>query len=194
MAVFIKTIGEILQAKHYRGIFGLDLIIDASGRPYIIELNARLTGMTTPLAMLCNKDKKTSLMLMHVLEMAGVDYQLDSEIINNPDLDGGNQGGYLIVHNNTDRPIKVDRKLIPGVYQRDQQGQFVYLRAGYSYEDLQTEREFVLADVPSATHSIIPGKRILRVLTLERVLEKNSQLGGQFIKLVQQIRNHFIKQ
>src|SRR5256886_5243806 len=65
-------IGQRLQELGYRGIFGLDCLVDPSGRVYVLEINPRLTGLTPLLTMLYRENQDIPFYLLHILELAGL--------------------------------------------------------------------------------------------------------------------------
>ncbi len=76
-------IGEVLRKRRYKGYFELDFLIDLDdGEVYLGEMNPRITGASsmTNLAAFAHAD--APLFLFHLLEYAGVDYDLDVEALN----------------------------------------------------------------------------------------------------------------
>lgn len=60
--------GEIMKANGFRGLYGLDFIVDPTGEVYLIEINARQpasTGMHTKLLL---QDEKMPLQMFHIAE------------------------------------------------------------------------------------------------------------------------------
>ena len=76
-------IGEALRARRYRGYFELDFLTDLdTGEVYLGEMNPRVTGASsmTNLAAFAHSD--APLFLFHLLEYAGVPYDLDVKELN----------------------------------------------------------------------------------------------------------------
>ncbi len=76
-------IGEALRKRRYRGYFELDFLTDLdTGDIYLGEMNPRITGASsmTNLASFAHAD--APLFLFHLLEFAGVPYELDVEELN----------------------------------------------------------------------------------------------------------------
>ena len=74
IAAAVDIAAEELRQAGYRGIFGIDFLLDESGRIWTIEINARTTGL---LPLLNEQASQTPLYLLHVLELAGIDYETE---------------------------------------------------------------------------------------------------------------------
>lgn len=186
--VMADIIGENLRTRGYRGMFGLDFIIDKNSNIFLMELNARLTGLTTPLSMLMNRAGLPSLLLLHVLELGGVPYKLDVEV----DSKKAVHGSYLILHNTMDGTIVVKEELSPGVYTFEEET-LKFVRDGYEYENLQNENEFILTCVPKSSLKRDPGRKILCILTLDSVMRDENKLSDKYRKIIAHLeKNYFI--
>ncbi len=71
-AEYMRLIGKKLQSEGYRGIFGMDFLV-SQGELYAIEVNPRMTALTTLLAFI---QKDVPFLLLHILELAGSPYTL----------------------------------------------------------------------------------------------------------------------
>ncbi|MBX3322934.1 MAG: hypothetical protein KF757_08085 [Phycisphaeraceae bacterium] len=77
------SFGEELRAMGYKGYFELDFLVDLdSGEVYLGECNPRITGASsmTNLAAFAHAD--APLVLFHLLEWMGVEYNLDVDSLN----------------------------------------------------------------------------------------------------------------
>jgi hypothetical protein len=77
-----QSIADVLARDRYKGMFGVDFII-ANNKVYVIEINARTTGML-PLIIEQSAEYILPMYLLHILELLGEDYGIDelSESIN----------------------------------------------------------------------------------------------------------------
>lgn len=57
LSAFTRAVGEQLSFAGYRGWFDVDFIIDPSGTPYALEINARRTGPVVALNLLARLDE-----------------------------------------------------------------------------------------------------------------------------------------
>jgi hypothetical protein len=77
-AAAAEAVGRHLQSQGYKGIFGIDFMADESGKLWTIEVNPRLTS-TTSLLSQAWQPGNAPLLLLHILEIGGYEYQLKGE-------------------------------------------------------------------------------------------------------------------
>ncbi len=78
--VEIQKLGEILKSEGYRGLFGLDLVLDKNTNEiYIIEINARQTANIPLQTKLEIKANKTPLLLLHIAEFLDIQDEAEPE-------------------------------------------------------------------------------------------------------------------
>lgn len=178
--------GQLLDKHNYRGIFGLDFVIDAqSGQHYFIECNPRLTASIPMITKLQIKNNEVPLLALHIMEFLQLDYQLDNNAIkfikNNPTV-----GSQIIFRNTQSEPQSTPIVLESGIYttnvtaalNRDtpdiydikditlsHPDQLEYLRPGKDILDIKKEDEFLILSEPSGK-IISPGIEYLRIQTL----------------------------
>lgn len=135
-------IGEALRKRRYRGYFEIDFLTDLdSGEVYMGEINPRITGASsmTNLAAFAHAD--APLFLFHLLEYAGVPYELDVEALNQRWSESDNIDGWsqlVIKHTGTDvEPITAAPR--SGVWQLEPGGSVSFVR-------VQTHRRTVLRE------------------------------------------------
>jgi len=80
---YTRRLGDRLSAEGYRGYFELDFLADAdSGELYLGELNPRVTGASSMTNVTAVAYGDMPLFLFHLLEFAGVDYEIDVDALN----------------------------------------------------------------------------------------------------------------
>lgn len=78
-----RRFGERLAKTGYRGVFGLDFLLDEdSGELLLGELNPRITGLTPLTTQVAADLDCIPLLLLHLLEWSGVDYDIDLDDLN----------------------------------------------------------------------------------------------------------------
>jgi len=102
-------IGKGLQVDGYLGHFGVDFILSDDNHPYIIEINGRQTANSSLETKLSLMQDKTPLMLLHLVEFLGIDYEIDNNSIR--DI----QGSQIFLRSKKDG-FKVNHELKSGVY------------------------------------------------------------------------------
>jgi hypothetical protein len=75
-----RMIGDYLASLGYRGILGIDFLIDGGQkRVYPLEINPRFTGAFPMLSLLFIRNQLIPLEVFHILELLGISYQADIE-------------------------------------------------------------------------------------------------------------------
>jgi len=82
----VIIIGEAMRAKGYKGLFGIDLIIDTQGKVFIIEINARQPASIPMYTKMQLKLGQIPLSMIHVAEFCGIDYEIDQNTYNQINL------------------------------------------------------------------------------------------------------------
>lgn len=72
----VQAVGSQLQSEGYRGIFGMDFLV-SKDKTYALEVNPRMTGLTTLLAFL---QQDVPFLLLHILELAKSNYTIESTL------------------------------------------------------------------------------------------------------------------
>lgn len=171
---YTDKIGQYFKKHGYKGIFGLDFILDQkTDKLYLVECNPRLLGSFPTIIMAQIRNNEPPILAFHALEFLEADYQVDIEAINQL-IRRNKTGSQMILHNLTGRWTKNHCELKAGVY-RLKNNRLIYLRPGYDLKHLQNEEEFLLADgVPFKKSHFSPNRRLCRVLSLHQVLDENN--------------------
>lgn len=112
----VQSVSDVLRADGYKGIFGLDLLVDASGTVNVIEINARTTGI---LPLLNEQATSLPLYLVHILELLGESYELpqhDAAAIMKPYEELSGPQSFVILFNTTHGPAYLDNSIQTGNY------------------------------------------------------------------------------
>lgn len=185
-----EAIGNKMSELGYKGIFGIDFIA-ADDEVFIIEVNARLTGMTPVIASLQNSLGQFPLLVLHILELMNGSYELsEDEIAEIQNYAFGEQNySYLVLFNTTKVALTINNTLKPGIYTREENGDIRFDRLAYQVKDILKDNEFLLIDFPAAGEQIKANKRIGRVITRTRALAQNDLLTDESKSLVHSIRS-----
>lgn len=131
--------GEELRKLGYRGYFEIDFLTDLdSGTVYLGECNPRITGASSMTNLACFAHADAPLVLFHLLEWMGIDFDLDVDALNkrwaNPDnIDTWSQ----LVIKHTDKSVDlIDRAPASGIWELNESGDAEYVR-------MQTHRRTV---------------------------------------------------
>lgn len=170
-----KRFGEYLYQRGYKGIFGIDLIVEEkTDKVYPCECNPRYTGAFPVYSMIQWRENEPPFDIFHLLEHLNLDYEIDFEGIQ--DLYWQKkEGAHLVVSNRFDRWVEVDGEIRAGVY-RLKSGELEYLRSGFSLLDIKAGDEFVFTDgVPLKGALIKPNLRILKIIFPRRILTNDGK-------------------
>ena len=163
-------IGEYLNSLGYKGIMGIDFLMDKSReRVYPLEINPRFTGAFPMLSMLHIQDRVIPMEVFHILEFLDVPYRVDVEKLN---------ASYAL-------PIKGSHILLfllskgdgnsmnmsnAGLYEYDpEKGRIFFVKGAFDYREIKNERQFIITDGPpenngGAFASSDPLSRLCRLL------------------------------
>jgi len=170
-----EKIGNYFKKLGYRGIFGLDFILDEKTKKlYTIECNPRLLGSYPTINMAQMLNNEPPILAFHVLSfLENIDYEIDIETINKL-MRQKKKGAQMLLHNLSGRWAKNKNELKAGIYKLEN-GKLKYLRKGYDLKHLKEKEEFLLADgVPFKKSHFSPNRRLCRILTLNKVLDNSN--------------------
>lgn len=182
--------GEYLWQKGYKGIFGLDLIVDTKiGKVYPIECNPRYTDAFPVLSMMHMASGLSPMDVYHILEHLGIDYDLDIEELSKQYLNTPLTGSQIILETKSLNWTKTTGQLKAGIYKWYGQN-LDYVREGYRYDQLH-EGEFLITEgVPFVGTIYKPGARVMRLIFKESILEDTKKLTSRARKIIQEIYKH----
>ncbi len=163
-------IGEYLHSLGYKGIFGIDFLMDKiHERVYPIEINPRFTGAFPMLSLIHIKDGIIPMEVFHILEFLDVPYRVDMEELNARyalPVKGSHILLFLLSKGNGDAMNIPDA----GLYEYDpEKGKISFMKGAFDYREIKNERQFIIADGPplnreAAFASSDPLYRLCRLL------------------------------
>ncbi|MFQ6111165.1 MAG: ATP-grasp domain-containing protein [Nitrospinota bacterium] len=151
----VERVGEWVAAQGYRGIFGVDFIVEGE-ELYAIEINPRLLGTTQLMteAQLLSREVLPSVFL-HLAEFLGVEVEVSSrEEFNRATIHAELSGFQLFLRNTASTACRVEGEIEPGIYTLEGEG-LKFLRFGRFQEELRDEEEFLL------TCSVVPKGKVV---------------------------------
>ena len=183
----IDKLGPYFKELGYKGIFGLDFVLDEKREKlYVVECNPRFLGSYPVINMAQLINNEPPILAFHVLEFLGVDYQIDRDEINRL-MRKEKKGAQMILHNLTTQWAIRHKEVKAGIY-KIKEDKLRYLRPGYDLKHLKEDDEFLLADgvLLKGSH-FSPNRRLCRVLTLNRCLDSDNKELNPWAKKVAQI-------
>lgn len=186
--------GEALRKRGYRGYFELDYLTDLeSGELYLGELNPRITGCSsmTNLAAFAHAD--APLFLFHLLEFAGVDFDLDVAALNArwSDPDNIDSWGQLVIKYTGDDIRHVTAAPASGVWELGQDGALRYVRMQTHRRTVQRmDRGFFLRIVKAGDY-LYEGADLGILVTPGRLMTEDFELTARGRAWIAGIRGRF---
>ncbi len=177
---YAELIGKRLLAMGYRGIFGVDYLVDMAGKVYVIEVNPRLTGMTPLLTMLYREGQDIPFYLLHMLELGGIEYELTGS-----PTEGSPEGSLLVLHSRHPKAAVVTEVPESGSY--DLQGNFLEKR--YRMDRHSPDTQLLLQQYTVPGFKVKPGGRLASIYVNKAVLDESDQLLPEIEEAITNIVN-----
>jgi hypothetical protein len=188
-----ERLGSEMAKDGYKGIFGIDLIIDRDNdMVFPVECNPRYTGAFPVYSLLQNELNEVPLDAFQLLEHLGIEYDFDLEVVNQS-WKTPKHGAHLVLHNpDFDNWVKATGELRAGVLTL-RHGQLEWLREGWQMTDLQADDEFILTDgCPAPGDLIKPHLRTGKLIFKGGVLEgRHDQLNDYARQVVKAVKKRF---
>ncbi len=144
------AIGHYLAERGYRGICGIDLLVDGFKETvFALELNPRYTGAFPMLSLLHIERGIVPMEAVHLLELLSLPYSIDVEALNEAYMEPL-RGGHLLVFvlKATGRPLSL-KALDSGLYELSKEnGNAAFLRECSSFNGPEGGRQFVVLEGP----------------------------------------------
>lgn len=175
-------IGDYLWALGYKGILGIDFIIDkVNEQVYPLEINPRFTGAFPMLSLLHLKEGMIPLEAFHTLEFLDVSYEADVEALNQQ-YSKALKGSHLLLFLPSGKGGTSTNRLRAGLYEYGrEEGRPSFLKGALDYQDIKNDRQFIVIDGPPAfpgpASHFDPPCRLCRVLFSSPVVDEEGLLS-----------------
>lgn len=164
---------EWMKMKGFRGIFGLDLLIEED-KVYVLEINPRFQNSTSLLTLMEVKGGRLPFVAAHILEfmdkrdLFGVKEARETAATFRMPL----EGAQLILHNNRDSSFsRIGGQLSPGVY-AFKGDDLQFIREGLSFLDCHNRDQFVITcSVPEKDKLVEKNAPLLKIQSLSSFLD-----------------------
>jgi len=174
--------GDFLSTLGYKGILGIDFIVNQT-EVYPIEINPRLTGALPMLSLLHLQSGTIPLEAFHMLEFLDIPYRIDRDALNRRYAQTVPGSHLLVFRSRGYNTGSVSLK--PGLYEYDpMNGGIHFLRETLNYQDIKSEKQFILSDGPRIEKSNEPPSqdshsRLCRLLFSYPVVDMAGRLSSQ---------------
>ena len=140
----VRRLGDRLGQEGYRGFFEIDVLVDVDAEEvYLGELNPRISGASSITNVTAGAYADVPLFLFHLLEFLDVDFQLDTDEINDrwQELASVDLWSQMILKEVSPGVERIDTAAPTGQYSLDSSGALVFRRAALDWHMLQNESE-----------------------------------------------------
>lgn len=182
-----KKFGDFIYKEGYKGIFGLDLIVDKNGEVWPVECNPRETDAFPVVLMLQMEKGAIPFQVFHNLEHLDIPYEIDFEETNRS-YKNKYVASQLLMYNKSAKTM-VDRKVIKaGVYRLNGED-IEFLREGFATWHLENEGEFLLTeDVNKYFGNVYdPHERVLRFVCRGQMIDKDGNVLPERAKAISKV-------
>lgn len=182
-----RTLGAYMHQLGYRGMFGVDLVIDEKKEEvWPVECNARFTGGFPAYSMMQVVHGEVPFDAFYLLEFLNLDYDLDLDAMQKqyrkPKI-----GSHIILHNQERKWVRAGGRVQGGVY-RMVDKELVWQRPGFCMQDIENEEEFVICDrCPNKGMVLKPGERLARLLFRTKICQSDDRLLAWAAKLCRRV-------
>lgn len=170
--VVVKKIGERMRRMGYRGVFGVDFLVN-DGEIFVLEVNPRLTG-ATPLLTQAFSCGEIPFQLLHILELGDYDYQIEGDPKKCKE-----SRSTIIIHGKNHSRAKIIKTLPSGIYDFS----LNLISESLEFEDLQ-DGQVLIQQQASVGDEIRDGGRLFIANFKNEVLDENDKLKDEIKKIV----------
>ncbi len=168
---YTKKIGEYLKTLNYKGIFGLDFMVDENNQEvHLIEINPRLTASIPVFTKLQIRNGELPFLALHILEFLKLDYI--SGLKSSPQ--SKNNFSQLILRNILNSPVKISKNIPSGIY-KIKNNKLKFIKTAYCLESLNIQDEF-LVQCLSAGNIVNPNIEYANVQVNDGVVNDDFKL------------------
>jgi hypothetical protein len=169
----VNKIGNFFKTQGYKGIFGLDFVLDEKDEKlHVVECNPRLLASFPTLTMVQIANGEIPIIAFHLLEYLGVNYKINIKKINEQ-MWQKKEGAQMFFHSPLNKKVMLKKFFEAGVYKFGQ-GNLDFVRSGYQFSDIKKSNEFLFTD--GIQKQRVPYNPLQRV----RIVCKKGVLGRDF--------------
>ncbi len=140
----VRKLGDRLGAEGYRGFFEVDVLLDTdTGDVYLGELNPRVSGASAITNVTAGAYADVPLFAFHLLEYAGIDFEIDVDEINArwEDLASEDEWSHMVIKHTSSTVERINAAPRTGRYVLDHSGRLTYTHGDLDWHLLSNEAE-----------------------------------------------------
>jgi len=190
----MRALGVQLRQVGYRGCFGLDFLLDQdTGALYLGEMNPRITGATPMTSQAMLEADSVPLILFHLLEWFGADYELDVAAFNQQWLRAEHLSSWsqMILEQIDDTNDIVTTAPQTGLWQMQADGTAQFVRSAVSLNAVTSETEALFLRTVNIGQAQYKGGGLGRIVLRGRMLTDDYQLQPRALAWIRSFKAHF---
>ena len=192
--VLTEQLGDRLAAEGYRGFFEVDYLLDVdTGELYLGELNPRLSGVTSMTSVSAGAYSDMPLVLLHLIEFLGVDYELDVAELNERWARTAHQDEWsqLIIKETREDVELLTAAPQTGIWRLNDDGTATYRGRGNDWHAIQDEAEAFYLQVLGEGEYRYPGADLGLLVARSRMQTDDNELTPKARAWIEAIRGQF---
>lgn len=187
----VVKIGEYMYEHGYKGIFGIDIIVDTKNQKvYPVECNARYTGAFPMISSIHEKNKIVPLDIFHLLELMDVEYEVNFNAIQKL-YSKPITGSHIILSNKKEDSFEVTKEMMGGRYKIGQNGKLTYLEPTVSYSNISSTNECIICDGNPKKGQVVFGSnelsRIVHMLFPGKLIDTKGNIIPKYKAAIKQV-------
>jgi hypothetical protein len=192
--VLTEQLGDRLAVEGYRGFFEVDYLLDVdTGELYLGELNPRLSGVTSMTSVSAGAYADMPLVLLHLIEFLGVDYELDVAELNERWARTAHQDEWsqLIIKETREDVELLTAAPQTGVWRLNDDGTATFRGHGTDWHSIQDEADAFYLQVLGEGEYRYPGADLGLLVARSRMQTDDNELTPKARAWIDAIRAQF---
>ncbi len=171
-----RRLGKRLYAEGYKGAFCMDFLLDTDdGKVYLGEVNPRISGASPLTNLITATYGGVPLFLFHLLEFAGVDWDVDLKAVQRR-WDDFDQWSQLVLKQTSDEVELITEAPSSGLWRMEDDGAVRFVRQEIDWHAVSRENEAFYLRVYGAGEYRYPGADLGVVVTRGRMQTDEREL------------------
>ncbi|HEY5713781.1 MAG TPA: ATP-grasp domain-containing protein [Candidatus Gracilibacteria bacterium] len=180
-----KKIGESLYKYGYKGVFGVDFLLEnQTNKVYVLEINPRFTAATNMMSFLLQKQDLLSPIALHFSEYLDCIPETFSVEEYEQSIAGKSNGSLLYIRNREGKTVQMTKAPMPGIYSVNDEGVVSYVKEGYEAGQLENEDQILVRKFHPLQRDIGPVEVLFEVQSLRNCLEGKSNLSDRWKNII----------
>lgn len=166
----VDKVGSYFKKIGYRGIFGLDFVLDKkTEKLYVVECNPRLVASFPVLTMIQIENGEMPIIAFHLLEFLRTPYKINIKKINSQ-MWQKKEGSQMFLHNPFQKRAIQKKGIEAGIYKKSKSKNIKFIREGYQFSQLKNKNEFLFTDGIQKEGSEFKGYQRIRILSKKSII------------------------